>query len=528
MTLSPDLAAFLATILRGGLLSAQALVIGGAVFTLALSAPFAGSMGRPGAFVLDRGLVWLSRSGLLLFAMAALSLGLAVWNMVETLALSPVTALGADFVRWVAASGGAGLVVWAGALSGRRYAWPVVAGVMIAQVASIMSGHAAARVEGREFSMVAVFCHQFGAAIWIGGIPYFLLALSHVRTAEYRHRVGLRFSHIAMVAVGLLVIGAVMLTVGFVGSVRAQIGTAYGAMALTKGGLLAVLLLIGLTNAFIVRRAGRGGGLAGLPRLAEVEIGIGFAILFIAASLASQPPGIDQMLDPAAVPTFSEIADRMAPRLPRLVSPDATLLTAYGAQATAASAVVDREWSEFNHNWAGLFVVTIGLLALLERSGRASWARHWPLALIVLAAWLLVRSDPESWPVGPVGFFEVMQDPEVLQHRLVVLLIVPFGLFEWAVRTHRLSGRRAPFVFPLLCAIGGLLLLAHSHSLNDVKQRTLIELTHLPMGALGLLAGWSRWLELRSGGDRLARIASWIWPLCFLAVGILLMNYRES
>jgi len=292
---------------------------------------------------------------------------------------------------------------------------------------------------------------------------------------------------------------------------------------------LAVLLLLGLSNALFVRSLASGGdpSLFGLRRFAEAEIGIGISVLFVAASLASQPPAIDQMLNRADVATIAEISDRVMPSWPRLISPSSDSLTKPGMDPTAASEALDKAWSEFNHNWAGIFVCVIALLAMVERSGKASWARHWPLIFLVMAGVLVVRSDPESWPLGPIGFFEVMKDPEVFQHRAVILLLVPFGLFEWAVRTGRLKKPWAAQCFPVLCAVGGLLLLAHSHTLTDVKQRFLIEISHLPMGAFGVLAGWARWLEIRSHG-RIATVASWVWPLSFLMVGLLLLEYRES
>ena len=88
----------------------------------------------------------------------------------------------------------------------------------------------------------------------------------------------------------------------------------------------------------------------------------------------------------------------------------------------------DIAWSEYNHHWAGLIVVAIGLLALAERSGRAPWARNWPLLFLVLAGFLLLRSDPETWPLGDVGFIESLSDPEVLQHRIFVVLITAFAV----------------------------------------------------------------------------------------------------
>jgi len=43
-----------------------------------------------------------------------------------------------------------------------------------------------------------------------------------------------------------------------------------------------------------------------------------------------------------------------------------------------------------------------------------------------------------------------------------------------------------------------------------------------------VLAGWSRWLEIRlPAGDRAKPALAWIWPVCFILVGALLLDYRE-
>jgi len=60
----------------------------------------------------------------------------------------------------------------------------------------------------------------------------------------------------------------------------------------------------------------------------------------------------------------------------------------------------------------------------------------------------------------------------VAQHRLFMLLIVAFALFEWAVQNGQLAPRRVGLVFPLVCAAGGALLLTHSHSLANAKRNS--------------------------------------------------------
>ena len=116
--------------------------------------------------------------------------------------------------------------------------------------------------------------------------------------------------------------------------------------------------------------------------------------------------------------------------------------------------------------------------------------------------------------------------PDVLQHRTFVLLVVAFAVFEWMVRTGRLTERPWGYVFPLLCAVGGGLLLTHSHAMFNLKDEFLSEVTHAPVGILGAFAGWGRWLEVRLPAA--GRGAGWLWRGCFTAVGLILMFYREG
>jgi putative copper resistance protein D len=278
--------------------------------------------------------------------------------------------------------------------------------------------------------------------------------------------------------------------------------------------------------------------------LAEVEVGIGFTVILAAASLTSAPPAVDLTADRLSV---IEIGDRMAPRWPRLDSPGVDELPepdlqklkkaiaagaplqsfAPGGTETNPNTPADIAWSEYNHHWAGLMVLAIGLLALCSQTGRAAWARHWPLVFLALAAFMFLRSDPENWPIGPNGFWESFAVPDVLQHRAYVALIVAFGLFEWMVRMGRVSSARTALVFPLICALGGALLLTHTHSLGNVIEELLAEMSHVPLALLGAVAGWSRWAELRLPPPE-RRIPAWIWPSCFMLIGLLLLDYRES
>jgi putative copper resistance protein D len=108
-----------------------------------------------------------------------------------------------------------------------------------------------------------------------------------------------------------------------------------------------------------------------------------------------------------------------------------------------------------------------------------------------------------------------------------VLVVFVFAFFEWRVRTGALAGTRYEYVFPFSNVLGAVLLLSHSHDLNNQREALLMELSHLGIGLFALAAGCARWLEIRAVGT-LARVAAWLWPLSFIGLGLVLLFYRES
>ena len=281
------------------------------------------------------------------------------------------------------------------------------------------------------------------------------------------------------------------------------------------------------------------GFLIRLRRFSEAEIGLGITAILAAASLTSQPPAVDLVRDRLST---HEIVARMHWESPRLTSPSLAQLAPPGTLEAyieasqygsgAANDANDRAWSEYNHHWAGIIVLLAGLFAFAARTlprGRLrALARNWPLFFLGLAVFIVLRADPESWPLGPQPFWASFAAPDVLQHRVYAVLISCFALFEWAVATGRWRSLRAAYVFPLLCAAGGAALLTHSHGLSNVKDEMLAELAHTPIAVLGATAGWGRWLQLRLPGTRAANTAGFVWPLCLALVGLLLLDYRES
>jgi len=542
-----DLFGYLTIIIHGLTIVAQSMALGGVLFLIFLALPLAHSIGPRVAADTARIAAW---SALALIVCEASTVAMQAAVLTSTVDLSLPEALGAS-------SAMAGLVKMAsGALLatmlftlGTTAPRPLLLLLGIVELmAATLTTHAAARLEDRPILLVAALLHQLGAAIWIGGIPSFISALARVSGGLEWRVVGARFSRMSMLGVGCIVVSAAIMSVLYVGAPEAIYGTAYGVMVLAKAVMFMALLALGYGNFRTVEMLRRdpNASVQRLKRFAEVEIGIGFSLFFAAASLTSVPPSVDLTTDRV---TWHEVVERNTPVWPRMVSPqhDVLALPALQAQLDAEAAVnatkpppafvpgggelpvrnaADIAWSEFNHHWAGVFVVLIGLLALLNQAGQR-WARHWPLVFLGLAVFLFLRSDPEVWPMGNEGIFESLRDIEVLQHRFFVLLTVVFAFFEWRVRAGGWENKRAKLVFPLVSAIGGAALLTHSHAIANVKDALLIELTHTPLALAAIAGGWARWLELRMTG-RASRIAGWVWPICFVLIGVILLIYREA
>lgn len=524
---------FLDVILRGVALSGQALALGGVAFVLVVL-----RRSRRDAIGPDEH-PSTARRALRLTALGAVALALA-----QTLALAVELAVLGDGGRWpfreaLATLYGrahlarlAGCVMLAAAAlrearAPRSRGWLLALAGAVIVLASAATSHGVAQLAARGPLVVLTAAHQVAAALWVGGLVH-LTAAAFKGDRPRSLSLLQRFSALALASVATLATSGVVLAVVYIQSAAALVGTAYGLMVTTKVAILAGLVGLGAANYRAVRRlgAGRSSHEPALRHLLEVEVGLGLTVLFVAASLTSTPPARDVVADRA---TPREVATIFTPRWPSFTSPSHAALAASTTlgDPSIPRTPEDTAWSEYNHHVAGAVVLTIGLLALVARRRWGRWGRHWPLLLLVLAAFMLVRDDPEGWPLGPIGFWEGMTTADVVQHRLFVLVVAAFGVFEWMVRTQRLAGARAALVFPLLCAAGAAMLLTHSHAVSNVKSEYLMEITHTPLALLGLVAGWARWLELRLP-DHGGGIPERVWSLALAAVGVLLLLYREG
>jgi putative copper resistance protein D len=308
------------------------------------------------------------------------------------------------------------------------------------------------------------------------------------------------------------------------------VGTAYGTMLLTKVTLMCVALILGGMNFLVIRKWKQTGKKEALftcvPVLIEAEAGIGIAILMAAAALTGQPPSIDTVAQRAS---WREVLHSFVPKVPQLTPASISALNANRGGVSDLFSIdtpLDKIQSNFNHNISGIFVILIGLGVCLHRMASIRVARHWPLVFIPFWVFLLVFAQPTGWPLGNKGFWEGLFIADILQHRIGTALVVVLGIVEWRVQNIATVNEKWKYAFPLLCYVGGILLLSHSHSTLPTKAAYLIEVSHNAIGILAVLMGTARWLELRMP-DSLKKAPSYLWPTCMILVGVVLLVYQE-
>jgi copper resistance protein D len=534
---------FFDSLLGGAVLVALSVALGGIAFALLVVPRQAGAAA---AAARTRCAALVSRAAVALGSCQLAVLGLKV------LLLSGY--VGPDaFVRFLGTlqcRAGLGRAALAFALAGvtawarrRPDATPPWAAAAVLAAATAASGawlvHAAGRLEQRGALMALTVLHQVGAAVWAGGLvslgAMWRLGRRDAAVGALWPALVARFSRLALGAVVGLCAVALPLARIYVGSWDGLVGTGYGSLVVTKVLLLGATLVLAAGNLAAVRGFRRRGAVSALrarvPYLLEAETILVIVLLFTAASLSSQPPARDTTSERASV---AEVVEVFRPKWPSLRTPSVhTLLrntsdpyAAVGGERTHASYA----WSNFSHNVAGLVLLAMSVLALCASRPEFRWARHWPLGIALLGVFVFLRSMAVDavWPFGPRAFWTTtLASSEDLQHRLAGVLAVTLGLVEWRARRDDRPAGRLPYVFPVLAAVGGLLLLTHAHVAFEQKSNYLVQVTHTTMGALAVLLGCLRLLELRlaSPAGRAAGIAS---SAAMLLIALVLVFYREA
>jgi len=172
-------------------------------------------------------------------------------------------------------------------------------------VGMTMTAHAAG---SGLLAAFADWLHLLAASLWIGGLAALLLVLGTAapgdRPALARVLVS-RFSTLAALGLGVLIITGLYATWLYVPALRAFTGTPYGRALLVKLLIVVPLVALGAVNRFVFRpRLSASGSqrsmLRSFLRVVTGEVGLGAAILLAVAALTITPPSRVVLQAPAA------------------------------------------------------------------------------------------------------------------------------------------------------------------------------------------------------------------------------------
>src|ERR1700744_334145 len=205
MELLVDLFGYLSIIVHGLTILSQSMALGGALFLVFLTRPLdLPAIGDTAGRIAG----W---SAVALLASEAATVGLQAAVLMDTVGLDFLDVMGGGFaiagtIKIVAAALLALIL-----LTRRAPSALLVALIAVELLAATLTTHAAARLDDRAVLLVVEGLHQLGAAIWIGGLPCFAIALARLHDPVLFRLVGARYSRMSMVgAASILVSGVTM------------------------------------------------------------------------------------------------------------------------------------------------------------------------------------------------------------------------------------------------------------------------------------------------------------------------------
>ena len=184
----------------------------------------------------------------------------------------------------------AAAVIAAAAVSGRTWPWWAAIGAS-AMLAMTLTGLSHAAATGRLLPLVADWIHAMAAAVWMGGLLGFAVALcsgafrglAPDSRTKLRERSVRRFSAVTTCAVVVLACTGLYAAVLHVPNPQALLATPYGRALIAKLILLSLLLGVGASNLLL-----RGRGPFG--RLVVVELLLALGLFVATGFLTSLPP----------------------------------------------------------------------------------------------------------------------------------------------------------------------------------------------------------------------------------------------
>jgi copper transport protein len=180
--------------------------------------------------------------------------------------------------------------------------WPAfLVGLAFASGLSL-SGHSAADAGSSWKSELADWAHLSAACLWIGGLIQLVVVVWPLMP-DARRAAFLRFSRLATVCVGVLLLAGIYLSILRLPHLNDLWTTGYGRVLFVKIGLVSLAFAWGGLHKLIAVPAVARGGESALPRLRGSLVGesmVGMAVLLVAAVLVDAKPPVQATPTPPA------------------------------------------------------------------------------------------------------------------------------------------------------------------------------------------------------------------------------------
>jgi len=205
-------------------------------------------------------------------------------------------------------------------------------------------------------------------------------------TPDFARRLSARFSQLALASVAVLASAGLLLSFAYVAHSR-RLRYFLRRDGRYQSASLCLLLFLGALNFQLVRRGPASSILASLKRFGEAEIGIGITV--ISPPLRSLTPSRrdlthDRVTGPesspaclharqdSTVPLFRSCRRNLR-RSEKASNPARLSAESYvpGQTGTRPNTSAEKAWSEYNHHWAGIVVLAMGLLALIAQRDKS-------------------------------------------------------------------------------------------------------------------------------------------------------------
>lgn len=202
--------------------------------------------------------------------------------------------------------------------------------------------------------------------------------------------------------------------------------------------------------------------------------------------------------------------------------------TALGQESQQEAHREARVWLEFNHHVGGVIVLVLAGLSWLEVLGIGPTVvvrLAWPSCLILIGLYNVIFSDKFAWPIGSSGLNEILSNPEVLQHKVLAVMVLTLGLIELLRRLERVTHNTAwLYLFYGMAVLTAGILMVHDLGAGPHTHSDGLPLTHVLMGLLAILA-----LVLKVLVDRgiLIGKSTQLYPLSLVGLGVLLLLFTE-